>query len=210
MNNFRIRPGTQSDRAGANYVCLKTGDYGQDGEPFYQDDPDALGRIFVEPYLEFAPQFSLMLEDSNGICGYSFGALDSHSFFDRYEREWRPQLCARFPHPAGDPSHWTRTQTVHSWYHHPDYFCPEPYAQYPSHLHIDLLEQARGHGFGRKMLDEVMRLLAQAGSPGAHLGVSALNQRALSFYLHLGFMELARVGQGNEGVIYLGKQFKPV
>jgi hypothetical protein len=37
-------------------VCLKTGDHGEDAEPLYREDPDALGRIFVGPYLAFEPE----------------------------------------------------------------------------------------------------------------------------------------------------------
>ena len=44
MNDCTIRPARSGDQAGAYYVCLKTGDYGKDGEPFYREDPDALGR----------------------------------------------------------------------------------------------------------------------------------------------------------------------
>ena len=46
-------------------------------------------------------------------------------------------------------------QQVHDCYHHPDYFCPEPYADYPSHLHIDLLPHLRGagHSSGRFQLE---------------------------------------------------------
>ena len=190
-----------ADLEGAYYVCLKTGDHGKDGEPFYRDDPDALGRIFVGPYLAFEPELSLTLEDDQGICGYAYGAFDSRAFFQRYEKEWRPKLTAEFPEPTGDPAKSTRAQMVYSWYHHPDYFCPEPYAKYPSHLHIDLLERARGRGFGRKMLEMVMEKLRERSSHGAHLGVSELNQSAVGFYERLGFRELIR----NEGVIYMGK-----
>ena len=143
MSDCTIRLARPSDQPGAYYVCLKTGDHGKDGEPFYREDPDALGRIFVGPYLTFEPDLSLILEDDQGICGYAFGAFDSRAFFARYEAEWRPDLCARFPDPQGNPRQWTRVQEVYSWYHHPDYFCPEPYFAYPSHLHIDLLERAR-------------------------------------------------------------------
>ena len=170
MDKPVIRNARAEDAAGAYSVCLKTGDYGKDGEPFYQDDPDALGRIFVGPYLAFAPEYGLILEDTQGICGYAFGALDSRAFYARYEAEWRPKLCAEHPMPEGDPALWTRAQQVHSWYHQPDYFCPEPYGLYPSHLHIDLVERAQGRGFGRKMLAEVMRRLQERDSPGAHLG----------------------------------------
>jgi ribosomal protein S18 acetylase RimI-like enzyme len=208
MNDFTIRPARPGDQPGAYHVCLKTGDHGKDGDPFYSEDPDALGRIFVGPYLAYEPELSLILEDEQGVCGYALGALDSHAFFARYETGWRPDLCARFPAPQGDPGQWTRVQQVYSWYHHPDYFCPEPYATYPSHLHIDLLERARGRGVGRRMLEQVMDKLCRRGSPGAHLGVSALNTQALGFYQRLGFRELIRIGSGNEGCIYMGKRLK--
>ncbi len=207
MNNFRIRAARADDQAGANYVCLKTGDHGKDGEPFYRDDPDALARIFVGPYLAFEPELGLIVEDDQGICGYAFAAFDSRAFFARYEAQWRPNLCARFPMPQGDPAGWTPAQTVHSWYHHPDYFTPEPYEVYPSHMHIDLLERARGGGLGRRMMEQVMDKLRRLGSPGGHLGVSVLNTPALGFYQKLGFHELIRVGTATDGCIYLGKRF---
>jgi ribosomal protein S18 acetylase RimI-like enzyme len=207
MPDCTLRTGTPADLAGCYHVCLKTGNYGQDGEPYYRDDPDALGRMFVGPYLSFEPSLSRVLEDAQGICGYAFGALDSKQFYARYEAEWRPKLCAEFPEPTGDPRHWTRAQQVHSGYHHPDYYCPEPYADYPSHLHIDLLERAQGRGYGRRMLEDVMDALKRLGSPGAHLGVSLLNETAMGFYRRLGFHELIQVGAGAEGCLYFGKRF---
>lgn len=63
--------------------------------------------------------------------------------------EWRPALCAQFPEPTGDPATWTRSRMVYSWYHHPDYFCPEPYEKFPSAFsHIDLLPGPRGRDSG--------------------------------------------------------------
>jgi ribosomal protein S18 acetylase RimI-like enzyme len=206
MSECMIRPARPEDQAGAYYVCLKTGDFGKDGEPFYREDPDALGRIFVGPYLQFEPDLSLVLEDEKGICGYAFAALDSRIFYDRYEREWRPRLAAEFPMPSGDRANWTRVQHVHSWYHQPDYFTPEPYVDYPSHMHIDLLLRAQGRGYGRRMMEQLMTKLRERGSPGAHLGVSLINVSAQAFYKKLGFDELARTGAGNEAVIYMGKK----
>ena len=206
MSQFTIRPVRPDDQAAAYYICLKTGDHGGDGEPFYRDDPDALGRIFVGPYLAFEPESGLVLEDAHGVCGYALAALDSRAFYARYERDWRPRLCAEFPLPHGDLALWTRAQRVHSWYHSPDYFTPEPYEAHPSHLHVDLLERARGRGFGRRMMEQVMDNLRQRGSPGAHLGVSVLNTPALGFYAKLGFRELMRVGTPMDGCIYLGKK----
>jgi ribosomal protein S18 acetylase RimI-like enzyme len=204
QETFTIRTARPGDEAGGYYVCLKTGNYGQDGEPFYRDDPDALGRIFVGPYLAFEPDFSLILEDRDGICGYALGALDSRAFYQRYEREWRPGLAAGFPAPQGDSSEWTRVQHIHHLYHHPDYFCPEPYADYPSHSHIDLLPRAQGQGHGQRMLARMFDALAERGSPGVHLGVSARNAGACAFYRKIGFQELTRDGDGQNAIIYMG------
>jgi ribosomal protein S18 acetylase RimI-like enzyme len=208
MSKFTIRAARPEDQAATYYVCLKTGDHGKDGEPFYRDDPDALGRIYVGPYLVLEPDLGLVIEDEQGVCGYSFGAPDSHAFYDRYEREWRPRLCAQFPMAKGDASTWTRAQEVHSCYHNPDYFCPEPYDKYPSHMHIDLLERARGQGNGRRMMEQVMAKLTKLGSPGVHLGVSVRNAPALAFYERLGFHKLAQTGTPESGCIYLGKTLR--
>jgi ribosomal protein S18 acetylase RimI-like enzyme len=197
------RPG---DKAAAYHVCLKTGDHGDDGEPFFRDDPDALGRIFVGPYLEYEPDLSLLLEDEQGVCGYALAAFDSRTFYDRYEREWRPALCAQFPAPTGDNSTWTRVQAVHHIYHHPDYFCPEPYDEYPAHLHIDLLSRKHRRGFGQQMMNQLMDRLRAKGSPGVHLGMGASNDRAFRFYTSLGFRELIRQGTGEDECIYMGKR----
>lgn len=205
MKDCDIRPARPGDERGAYHVCLKTGDHGEDAEPFYREDPEALGRIYVGPYLAFEPELSLILEDDEGICGYALGALDSRTFYARYESEWRPVLCARFLAPQGDPHRWTRVERAHHAYHHPDYFCPEPYEAYPSHLHIDLLPRAQGRGYGRRMVQQIMDGLRRRGSPGAHLGVSPINTRASGFYQRLGFHELIRVGSESDGCVYLGK-----
>ena len=194
-----IRPATPDDQPGAYRVCLETGNDGADGTALYADDPDALGRIYVGPYLRFEPELSLVLEDDDGICGYALGAFDSRHFYDRYEREWRPRICAEFPEPGGDPRQWTPVQEIHRHYHHPSYFCPEPYECFPSHLHIDLLPRAQGRGYGRRMMERNLKTLRVLGSPGVHLGVSLQNPRAIAFYRHLGFRELL-----TEGCIYMG------
>ncbi len=206
MSDAVIRLARPADRPGAYRVCLLTGNHGDDGEPLYRDDPDALGRIFVGPYLAYEPDLSLVLEDEDGICGYALGAFDSGKFYARYEAEWRPQLCAEFAAPHGDPARWTPLQRVYHAYHRPDYFCPEPRDAYSSHLHVDLLPRAQGRGHGRRMMEQLIDMLERRGSPGVHLGVSELNTRARGFYAHLGFVELARAGAGEDACVYMGKR----
>jgi ribosomal protein S18 acetylase RimI-like enzyme len=56
------------------------------------------------------------------------------------------------------------------------------------------------------MIEEVVSLIADKGSPGIHLGMSARNERAYHFYRKMGFEELARDGSGENQAIYLGKR----
>ena len=58
---------------------------------------------------------------------------------------------------------------------------------YPAHLHIDLLPVAQGHGLGRKLIETFLNQLRTLGVPAVHLGVSALNPRAIGFYERIGF-----------------------
>jgi ribosomal protein S18 acetylase RimI-like enzyme len=200
-NTFSIRRGELTDREAAYAVCLKTGDDGQDATALYED-PEALGRIFVGPYFAFEPELTFVLEDTAGVCGYVMGALDSKRFYQDYLQHWVPALQQQFPAPTGDPTGWNRTMRIYHDYHHPDVYCPEPYELYPSHLHIDLLPRAQGQGWGRRMMEHLMTALRTKGSPGVHLGVGQVNDRAILFYRKLGFTELARV----RDVLYLGRR----
>ena len=201
-DGFKIRRCLPSDEDAAYEVCLKTGDSGKDGTHLY-DDPKALGHIYVGPYVHLEPELAFVLEDPQGVCGYVLAALDSKKFYQAYVDKWLPGIRLRHPEPTGDPATWTRTQKVYYDYYHPDLFCPEPYDQYPSHLHIDLLPRVQGRGLGNDMMRVLLDEIAARKSPGVHLGMAATNSRAERFYKKLGFHELVRTGDS----LYLGKRF---
>lgn len=188
-------------------VCLRTGDGGRDATRLY-DDPGALGRIYVGPYLKFEPALAAVAEDSAGVCGYVLGALDSRRFYQRYLEEWIPEIQRQFPAPPPPPASWTPTQRAYHDYHHPEVFCPEPYEDYPSHLHIDLVARVQGQGLGKRMIGWLLGELRARGSAGVHLGMHPDNARAEGFYKKLGFTDLARTGSGSDGTLYLGLKFR--
>lgn len=206
-NEPRIRLCRPEDQSAVYEVCLKTGDAGQDATHLHED-PRALGSIYVGPYLELEPAFSLLLEDAQGVAGYCLGALDTPRFFHRFVHEWLPPLRRQHPEPVGRPEDWTPSQRLYYEYYHPDLFHPEPIALYPSHLHIDLLPRAQGRGWGRRMVAELLERLRSAGSAGVHLGMWARNERAYQFYRKFGFEELVRVGEGDRASVYLGIHWK--
>lgn len=64
----------------------------------------------------------------------------------------------------------------------------EPYGDdYPAHLHIDLLPQLQGQGWGRRLIEELVGMLRARGVTGLHLVADADNASALAFYDRLGF-----------------------
>lgn len=43
-----------------------------------------------------SPDLSFVLEDSEGVCGYVVGVLDSQKFYEQLIREWLPSLSSKY------------------------------------------------------------------------------------------------------------------
>src|SRR5690606_3988954 len=99
-------------------VCLRTGDAGRDATA-REDDPDALGHMFIGPYLVLEPQFAFVLDGPNGVAGYIMGALDTPGFYLRMERDWLAPIRRRIPDPGLDESRWTGSDWVRHLIHNP-------------------------------------------------------------------------------------------
>jgi len=187
----RIRPSRPDDIDALYQICLLTGDVGQDATSLYRD-PKLIGHCFAGPYGLFEPSLAFVAEDTAGVAGYVLGALDSQAFEKRLESDWWPQLRDRYPEPGpGIPAQQrTPGQRLAHFIHHPGRTPDELAARYPSHLHIDLLPRLQGRGYGRQLIQTLTAALREKGSRGVHLHVTPGNQRAVSFYRHVGFTEL--------------------
>ena len=137
-----------------------------------------------------------MVADADGVAGYLLGAADTRALEAWAEHDWWPALRAQFPEP-GDG---TRDAELIELIHRPHLADAAIVDEYPSHLHINLLERARGHGHGRTLIGWLAAELRSGGSRGVHLDVGAANQNAIAFYRHLGFEALA----ANDDAIVMG------
>ena len=171
-------------------VCLQTGDSGSDATALFRD-PDLLGHVYAAPYGVFEPSLAFVAEDPAGVGGYCLGALDTRAFEQRLEEDWWPRLRLRYAEPAiADRDRWRPDERAAYLIHHPWQTDDDLMADYPSHLHIDLLPRFQGRGTGRRLMDMQLAALRERGSRGVHLNVNSANRRALGFYHHLGFTEL--------------------
>ena len=191
----RIRPYRPADIDALYQICLLTGDRGEDATAHHRD-PRLIGHCFAAPYGLFEPSLAFVAEDTAGVAGYVIGALDSQAFEKRLESYWWPQLRARYPEPPPglSPEQWTPDQRLAHFIHHPGRTSDELAARYPSHLHIDLLPRLQARGYGRQLIQTLTAALRDQGSRGVHLHVTPGNQRAVSFYQHIGFAELPATG----------------
>jgi GNAT superfamily N-acetyltransferase len=188
-NTYRLRPARRADLPGLYAVCLKTGDSGKDGTALH-DDPTLLGKFYVGPYVVLEPDLAFTLEGPSGAAGYLLGTLDTPEFNRRCESEWLQPLRETVHNPGNDLTTWRESDWVRRLIHVPDFVTSPALLAYPAHAHIDLLPEARGHGFGRRLMHFLMARLAARGAKGLHLAVSPSNAGGQAFYQKLGFQNV--------------------
>lgn len=180
----RIRPYQPGDEPALAEICLLTADAGADATGILDDD-ELWAQIFVLPYVERHPDLAFVVEADDGrVVGYIVGTPDTQAFEDWFHDEWWPPRGESWPLPDGEGSR----QDGLLIYAYSRQGGAEPYgAEYPAHLHIDLLPEAQGQSWGRKLIQTLVVALREQGVPGLHLVAGADNAGALAFYPRVGF-----------------------
>ncbi|WP_345629321.1 GNAT family N-acetyltransferase [Rugosimonospora acidiphila] len=182
-------------------ICIRTADAGADARSQYRS-PTLVGDIFAIPYTEREPEHAYVLDDGTGAAvGYILGTADTEAFVRWYRREWIPRTASRRPVPPDPPV--TQDDAMLALHHHPERMLVPQLAAYPAHLHIDLLAEWQGSGWGRRLMTRFLAGLRAAGVPAVHLGMVAHNTGARKFYDRLGFFEIDVPDTPN--LIYLGR-----
>jgi ribosomal protein S18 acetylase RimI-like enzyme len=198
-----IRPYEPTDLDAVYDICVRTADAGGDARGQYSTDR-LMGDIFAAPYVTLEPERASVLDDGTGTAvGYILGTADTTRFAQRYRDEWLP--ATNYPEPPTPPQ--TDEQNM-LWLHfHPERMVVPKVAAYPAHLHIDLLPQWQGRGYGRGLIAAFLAGLHAAGVPRVHLGMAPDNTGARAFYDRLGFAEIP---VGNPDVVFLGRATTPL
>lgn len=183
---FAIRPFHASDLPALYRICLLTGDNGTDASAVYHD-PELLGHYYAAPYAVLEPDLCFILTKEHVPCGYVLGTRDSDTFARETEERWFPLLRQRYPLPDADDHSPDASliRHIHAGCHaHPEL------ASYPAHLHIDILPEGQGQGYGRALITTFVDRLCELGVPGVHLGVGINNTNAIAFYRRVGFQTI--------------------
>jgi ribosomal protein S18 acetylase RimI-like enzyme len=190
-----VRPYRPEDLDAVYDICVDTaaGGAGVRG----QNSTDRLiGDIFAAPYVTREPEHAHVLDDGAGTAiGYVLGTADTEAFARWYRDEWLP--ATDYPDDPRDAG-WL---PIHR---NPERMIMPELADYPAHLHIDVLQQAQGQGWGRRLMTTFLDGLAGAGVPRVHLVVESSNANARAFYARMGFHEIDVPEAGT--VTFLGRE----
>ena len=168
-------------------ICLKTADAGADATGIFSDD-DLWGLLFAVPYVERDPELCWIVEADDGrAIGYIVATDDTDAFEQWFRDEWWPQFAERFPRP--DEAESPEEKMIEYGYRRAPGQNPNT-AQYPAHLHIDLLPETQGRGLGRRLIETLFAELRRRGVKGLHLGMNPENTGAAAFYERLGMQRL--------------------
>ena len=198
-----IRAYHPADRDAVYDVCVRTAAAGGDARGLYLDD-DLMPDVFAGPYVELAPELAFVLDVGGTAVGYVVGCADTVAFAAAFRERWLPAAAAKYPPPdevAGvhAPSAWL-VEALHD----PERMVIAELADYPAHLHIDLLPPYQGGGHGRLLIETFLAAAAREGAAAVHLGVNPENTRALGFYEHLGFRPI-EITSRQVFAVYLGR-----
>ncbi|EME79895.1 uncharacterized protein MYCFIDRAFT_64416 [Pseudocercospora fijiensis CIRAD86] len=136
--------------------------------------------LWCRPYLTLSPPKSFVLDSGSGkAVGYCIATSNTRSF----ARNWRKEYLASLTSSKDE--------------HDPIIFS-SPSEAFPGHLHIDILPEFQGQGWGGKIIEKLLGTLKEEGCVGVHMGVVASNHRALGFYERLGFERCKDVSESGE------------
>ncbi|WAZ21582.1 GNAT family N-acetyltransferase [Streptomyces cinnabarinus] len=196
-----VRGYRPADLPAVEDICIRTAHNGGDSRPHYSD-PAVFPAAFASPYVELEPEFAFVLDDGHGqAVGYIVGTADTPRFAADFRTKWLPTVAERYPAPEGRPS--TPDETIADLLHRPERMVVPELIAHPAHLHIDLLPEWQGRGYGRALMRTFLRALHTSGVPAVHLVMSRANTRARAFYDCMGFHELDVPEPGS--VAYLGR-----
>ena len=187
MSLPEIRSYRPEDREALFDICLRTGDAGGDARGLYQDQ-ELLPDLFAAPYVTLEPDLAFVVDDGARAVGYVLGTSDTERYVRDVREKWLPEAALRHPLPGGEPG--TPDALMTELLYSPENMIRAELADYPAHLHIDLLPDYQGRGYGRALLTTFFAALDRAGAKRVHLGMVTANTGARAFYDRMGFHEI--------------------
>jgi ribosomal protein S18 acetylase RimI-like enzyme len=191
VGKIEIRAYREGDASRIAQICYDTGFMGESASCYWRHQA-SFTRVWLASYIEREPQ-SLFVALYNGVVvGYLSGCVDSRDFPSVQQLRRRNALrYGLYLRPATAPYFWRLLRDAVSV--HGDSGPVVDLSRWSSHLHMNLLPEARGLGVGCQLLETFFDYLKASGSTGCHLGTVAENTAAVAFFEKNGFSRLGQI-----------------
>lgn len=182
-----VRSYCDADREAVRAIAYRAG-YMGDPPDWYWRDVISFADIWTAYYTDHEPESAFVAESAGRVVGYLLGCVESGrapSPAVVLGRQVIRRLLLLRPGTAGFlwRSMWDTARQGGS----PTGELNDP--RWPSHLHMNLLGEARGCGVGARLMRAWLSRLREVGSPGCHLATLAENTTAVAFFERMGFRQ---------------------
>ena len=164
-----VRKYEKTDRDGVRFTCLNS-----EGVPHTGNIGEFILHTFCDYYIEKEPENCFVLSDDGKAVGYIICTENYDVYKEIFDKEY-----LHLNKDLGDELYkWAEESTV----------LQEKYkAEYPAHLHIDILPEYQRQGWGGKLIEALSEHLKNKGICGVMLTAGTENENAGKFYRKYGF-----------------------
>ncbi|NXP60069.1 OGA GlcNAcase, partial [Chloropsis cyanopogon] len=155
-------------------------------EPLHGLLSSALPGRLLGSFLSLSPEYSFVLEDEGGPCGYAAGALHAEGFLQQRDSSWLPAIRHKYPPDLGTGGPALGQEAV-LFFHAEPLAVPQPVLRrFPSLVQLGTAPRVLDVGASRSLALCLLSALRANGSRGVFCQVSDADRQQLSFYSKLG------------------------
>jgi GNAT superfamily N-acetyltransferase len=183
--DYIIRPYSTEDREAVRRISCETVFQDISREKIFNDD-EIIADALTSYFTDYEPESCLVAESGKRIVGYCIGARDLRAvqaysiqvFLRVFEKAVRKKILfsainRRF------------LFSLLKSYLFREFSVPDFSREFPATLHINLYWDFRNRGIGTALIEQYVRYLRGAGSPGVHINTSS--GKAKDFFVRAGF-----------------------
>ncbi|XP_069779582.1 protein O-GlcNAcase isoform X2 [Narcine bancroftii] len=205
VKTYTIRPYEQKDKRALYTMCFESHICKSQKKDDATCHPDLIGDRFLGHFLTLCPDYSFVLEDDHGVCGYVSGALEAKAFLKGIEATWFPAMQEKYPKPTALES-LTSTQELMMFFHRKiPSFSDSLLYHFPSLIQLDVHPKMSDPSEARNLVICILSALKANGSQGVFCELRAIDKKGLEFHLGLGFLELPGAEASSPQEVILGR-----
>ncbi|XP_029862311.1 protein O-GlcNAcase-like isoform X3 [Aquila chrysaetos chrysaetos] len=206
---YLLRPLLPLDKGELYRMCRESLDCDPKVAEILAAHPDLLGDRLLGSFLSLSPEYTFVLEDEGGLCGYAAGALCAEGFLQQRDSSWLPAVRHKYPRDLGGGAPALGQDALDEallFFHAEPPAVPLPVLRrFPSLVQLGTAPRVLDVGASRSLAICLLSTLRANGSRGVFCQVGATDQQQLSFYSKLGFVDLPVAWGSSPGARLLGR-----